>query len=76
MYKPDCIHSDFFNIANTVSAKVAIIDTGEDITLSYGELSEKALSVAAFLIDKNIKDQPIAISTGRGWRQAVAALEY
>lgn len=74
VYKPDCIHSDFFNIANTVSAKVAIIDTGEDITLSYGELSEKALSVAAFLIDKNIKDQPIAISTGRGWRQAVAAL--
>lgn len=54
--------------------KIAIIDSGENIQLSYEELGKKALSVAAYFVSHKIKKQPIAISLTRGYRQAVAAL--
>ena len=54
--------------------KIAIVDTGINKKISYGELAEKAVSIASFLAKNNIQRQPIAISTARGWHQAVAAL--
>lgn len=72
--KPSCLHTKFFEMAKENPDKIAIVDTGINKKISYGELAEKAVSIASFLAKNNIQRQPIAISTARGWHQAVAAL--
>lgn len=53
---------------------IAIIDTGNNLNISYKELSDKALSIANFLLSKNINKKKIAISLTRGYKQAATAL--
>ncbi len=71
---PICLHSKFIEIANKIPDKIAIIDSGEGKIISYGKLFNMAVSLASFLIENDIHKQPIAISTTRGYKQAVAAL--
>ncbi|CVI64915.1 Phenyloxazoline synthase MbtB [Clostridiales bacterium CHKCI001] len=71
---PSCLHTNFFKVAKERPEKIAIIDTGINRKISYGELSRKVISIASFLVKHHIQRQPIAISTTRGWHQAAAAL--
>lgn len=69
-----CLHEEFIRNARKNPERIAIIDTGEDRTFTYGELEKEALSVAAFLGRQNILHQPVAISLTRGYKQIIAAL--
>lgn len=69
-----CLYDAFLRNAKENPSNTAIIDTSENIELSYEELKNKALSVATFLINKKINKKLIAISLTRGYKQAVTAL--
>ncbi|SFU41363.1 yersiniabactin nonribosomal peptide synthetase [Clostridium sp. DSM 8431] len=71
---PKCLHTKFIEKANEAPDKIAIIDSKEGKTISYGELLNMAVLLSSFLIENDIHKRPIAISTTRGYKQAVAAL--
>lgn len=67
------LHKPFYECAKRLSNKPAIITP--ERSLSYGELSEKSLSLAALLRNKGAKkNQSIAIFLEKGWEQIVAVL--
>ncbi|MBR1692653.1 MAG: AMP-binding protein [Lachnospiraceae bacterium] len=69
-----CLFTAFLEHVRSNPDKTAVIDTGEDITKSYGELYAEAVAVAKHLASEGIQRQPVALSLTRGYRQAVAAL--
>ena len=70
----ECLFESFLKNSKTNPNKIAIIDTGEHIQKTYGEVEKEALSIATYLIKQGIQKMPIAISLTRGYRQAVVAL--
>ncbi|NFA58889.1 amino acid adenylation domain-containing protein [Clostridium sporogenes] len=70
----ECLYEAFLRNVRENPEKTAIIDTGENIKISYSELEKEALSIAAFIVKKKITKKPIAISLTRGYKQAAAAL--
>ncbi len=71
---PQCLHESFLKKALLTPNKIALIDSGEGITVTYGELRSQALSIAAALLRYKLKQEPVAISLPRGYRQIAAAL--
>lgn len=71
---PQCLHSSFLQKAAAHPEDIAVVDTGADISLTYQELKEQASAVAAGLAAKNLKEEAVAISLPRGYRQIIAAL--
>lgn len=69
-----CLYEDFLKNAKENPEKIAIIDTGEGIKISYSELKKEALCIASCIIEKNIRKEAIGISLTRGYKQAIAAL--
>lgn len=71
---PRCLHEAFFEWSLKTPEAVALVDTGNGIFVTYRELKERVLSVAAALIQHGIKDEAIAITLPRGYEQIEAAL--
>ena len=74
LHHSECLFDAFLENAKRNPEKTAVIDAGENVRKSYGELEKDALAVAAYFVKQGIKKQPIAISLTRGYRQAVASL--
>lgn len=71
---PQCIYAAFLANALENPERIALIDTGKRLQLTYAELKTKALAVAAALVKEGIKGQPIALTLPRGYEQIVAVL--
>lgn len=69
-----CLHERFIDQVEKNPTKIALIDTNESIQLTYKELEREAFKVASFIIKKDIKKEPIAISLTRGYKQVIAIL--
>lgn len=67
------LHSPFFEQASQFPDAPAIFT--DDETLTYAELSQRALALAKILIDLGVqRNELVAISAPRGWEQIVACL--
>lgn len=64
----------FLENAEQNPERVAIIDTGAKLEISYSRLKEMAQRVAAGIIKQNIREESIAITIPRGYEQIVAVL--
>lgn len=71
---PSCLHTSFLHYAKKNPKAIAIIDTGEKISITYETLKKEALSVAAFLIKNKVRKTPIVMSIPRGYKQMIAVL--
>lgn len=71
---PRCLHQAFLEWADKTSDALAIVDTGKDKYLTYGEVKKEALTVAAAIIRNGIQGKPIAVTTERGYKQIIAVL--
>lgn len=70
-----CLHTGFFIQALNNPNNIALIDSGSNKELTYGELAEKALSVAAYLTEHGIKDgETVAVTLPRGINQVIAII--
>lgn len=68
-----CLHESFFKYALANPEKVALIDSLNNIEVTYGELSSKALKLAAVLKDGGVKKgDKVAITLKRGVNQIVS----
>ncbi|MBU3186311.1 amino acid adenylation domain-containing protein [Clostridium estertheticum] len=75
--KKKLLHQDFFLNAEKYPEREAILwdDNGVTKTMTYGELANKALKLAALLINKGVKQgEVVAITQPRGINQIVSAL--
>lgn len=72
--EPGCIHETFMEWSKKTPDAVALVDTGKNISITYKELRDRVQSVAAAIIQYEIKDEPIAITLPRGYKQIEAAL--
>jgi yersiniabactin nonribosomal peptide synthetase len=65
-----CLHTSFFHLAAVNPQKTALIDSSSNSRFSYGELSERALRIAAFLKKEGVMmDEPVAVTLPRGIEQ-------
>lgn len=71
---PQCLHQAFLDWADKTPDSVAVVDTKENISLTYKQLKESALSVAANIMESNIYGEPVAVSVERGYKQVIAVL--
>lgn len=71
---PKCLHEAFLSNAEKYPDAIALVDTGRNITFTYHQLERKVLSVAAGLIEQEIRNQPIAITLPRSYEQIEAVL--
>lgn len=71
---PQCLHTAFFKMAEEFPTKIALEDTGYDVSITYQELKERAETIAKSIVEKGIHKLPIAITLPRGYEQVVAAL--
>ncbi|MCG8640170.1 MAG: amino acid adenylation domain-containing protein [Desulfobacterales bacterium] len=68
-----CLHTAFFDFAAANPRQTALIESRTKRHLTYGELSEYALRVAAFLREKGVRQgDPVAVTLPRGMDQIVA----
>lgn len=72
--KPACLHEAFLEKVKENPQKIAIIDTSNNVEVTYEELKNKAFVVASFIASRNIKKEAIAISVTRGYNQSIIAL--
>lgn len=68
------LFQEFFENVERSPERIAIIDTGKELEISYSRLKEMAQRVAAGIIKRNIKEESIAITIPRGYEQIVAVL--
>ncbi|MEY8352010.1 amino acid adenylation domain-containing protein [Lachnospiraceae bacterium 54-53] len=68
-----CIFEGFLNYALKNPGKTALVDGEENKKITYGELKDEAVSIAAYLDAHGIRKQPVAISLSRGYKQIAAA---
>lgn len=62
-----CIHTPFFEYAAKKPEDLAVIDSGSDRKLTYGELSANALKIASMLKAKGVKKgDTVAVTLPRG----------
>ncbi len=71
---PRTLFEKILENADLTPDKTAVIDTGADVTLTYSEIKDKALRIAGYISQHNIRRSPIAISLTRGYKQAITAL--
>jgi dihydroaeruginoic acid synthetase len=74
---PKLIHQDFFIKAREHPGRTALFwnEAGIDRTMTYGELADRALRLAALLRDKGVRpDDAVAVTLPRGPDQVVAVL--
>lgn len=69
-----CIHEGFMEWSQKTPEATALIDTGKNISVTYGELKDRVQSVAAAIVRQGIKNEPVAITLPRGYEQIEAAL--
>lgn len=70
-----CLHTPFFEFAGLNPQATALIDSGSNTYVSYGELARYALRVAAFLQEQGVKaGEPVAVTLPRGIGQIAAVL--
>ncbi|GIQ70288.1 hypothetical protein XYCOK13_31120 [Xylanibacillus composti] len=70
-----CLHDGFFEKAAASPGQTALIDSRSDALCSYGELSDYALRVAAFLQASGVREgDPVAVTLPRGIDQIAAVL--
>jgi len=68
-----CLHTSFFDWAAVHPQETALIDSRSNQHFSYGQLSEYALRVAAFLKEKGVTaGDPVAVTLPRGTEQIAA----
>ncbi len=68
-----CLHNSFFEYASIKPEKVALIDSLDNIEITYGELADKALRLASVLKDGGVKKgDKVAITLERGINQIVS----
>lgn len=70
-----CLHESFFEFAKQNPEKTVLIDDSANITLSYGELAERALKTAGLLKAMGVKENDaVGITLPRGINQIEAIL--
>ncbi|MGL5515057.1 MAG: AMP-binding protein, partial [Sporomusa sp.] len=72
-----CIHQDFFTVAQVDSGRDALLwsENGIKRIMTYRELADKALRLAALLIKKGVRPgDRVAITLPRGPQQVIAVL--
>ncbi|CQR73880.1 Tyrocidine synthase 3 [Sporomusa ovata DSM 2662] len=68
-----CLHTSFFDFAAVNPQENALIDSSSNRYFSYGELSQYALRVAAFLKNAGVQEgDPVAVTLPRGIGQIAA----
>ena len=72
--RPQCLHMAFLKMAEKFPDKIALEDTGHNISITYRELRDRAKIIASSLVAKEIRGVPIAITLPRGYEQVIAAL--
>ncbi|WP_157515788.1 condensation domain-containing protein, partial [Grimontia marina] len=72
-YKERTLHQPFFEMAAETPERTAIIS--EQHSLSYGELAQAALQLAALLTEHGVQPgEPVAVTLPRGHNQVIAVL--
>lgn len=66
------LHRGFFEKANIIPEKTAVIDLENHKPYSYGELAYAALKIGSFITNKNINNEAIAVTIPRGVHQLEA----
>lgn len=77
LFQEQCIHQGFFITAQRNPELEALLwdENGSIRTMTYGELADKALRLAAFFLEKGIKPgEAVAVSIPRGPNQVIAVL--
>lgn len=70
-----CLHAPFFDRAASDPRRTALVDTQTDMAVSYGELANQALRIAAFLAQKGVTTGDlVAVTLPRGPEQIAAVL--
>lgn len=69
-----CIHAAFLQRAREHPEKVALVDTGKEYSVTYGELKEYATEIAEELYRSGIRNEPVAITLPRGYEQIMAIM--
>ena len=69
-----CIHAAFLQRAREHPEKVALVDTGKEHSVTYGELKEYATEIAEELYRSGIRNEPVAITLPRGYEQIMAIM--
>lgn len=70
-----CLHTSFFDFAAVNPQATALIDSCSNTILSYDELAQYALRVAALLKEKGVMEgDPVAVTLPRGKEQIAAVL--
>ena len=69
-----CLHTGFMENARKYPDQIALVDTEKNLSISYRNLKERAESVAAELVQRGVKGEPVAITLPRGYEQMVAVL--
>lgn len=72
--QPMCLHTAFLQNAAEHPGKIALVDTGEGCSITYGDFKEKALEIAAEFFKHGIRKEPIAITLPHRREQIVAAM--
>jgi yersiniabactin nonribosomal peptide synthetase len=73
MQSSKCLHTSFFDFAVRSPQATALVEGCSNTYISYGELSQYALRVAAFLKEKGVKEgEPVAVTLPRGIGQITA----
>ncbi|SHM60400.1 non-ribosomal peptide synthetase [Ruminococcus flavefaciens] len=67
--EPHYIHTAFLEKAVAAPEKAALIDGETGNVITYGELAENAMKIAAFLGSMEVHDEPVAVSIPRGTAQ-------